>query len=115
MNAEIKCKIKEIKNGNVVEGYKKTAHQIIPNQWSDFSIGEIVKFVGGAQPPLSDFIDHPEEGYIRLIQIRDYKTDAYKTYIPLEKAKKFCNDDDVMIGRYGPPIFQILRGIEGAY
>lgn len=30
-------------------------------------------------------------------------------------AKKFCTADDVMIGRYGPPIFQILRGIEGAY
>ncbi|WP_262507120.1 restriction endonuclease subunit S [Sphingobacterium sp. IITKGP-BTPF85] len=31
------------------------------------------------------------------------------------KAKKFCTKDDVMIGRYGPPVFQILRGLEGAY
>lgn len=23
--------------------------------------------------------------------------------------------DDVMIGRYGPPLFQILRGLDGAY
>ena len=30
-------------------------------------------------------------------------------------VKKFCRKDDVMIGRYGPPVFQILRGIEGAY
>ncbi|MFK7945566.1 MAG: restriction endonuclease subunit S, partial [Paracoccaceae bacterium] len=27
----------------------------------------------------------------------------------------FCEEDDVMIGRYGPPLFQILRGIKGAY
>jgi type I restriction enzyme S subunit len=52
---------------------------------------------------------------VRLIQIRDYKTDAYATYIPHKLAKKFCTADDVMIGRYGPPIFQILRGLEGAY
>jgi len=50
-----------------------------------------------------------------LIQIRDYKTDKYIVYIPKEKARRFCSNDDVMIGRYGPPLFQILRGIEGAY
>ena len=30
-------------------------------------------------------------------------------------AKRLCSADDIMIGRYGPPIFQILQGIEGAY
>ena len=30
-------------------------------------------------------------------------------------AKRFCTVDDIMIGRYGPPIFQILQGIEGAF
>jgi type I restriction enzyme, S subunit len=30
-------------------------------------------------------------------------------------ARRFCTEDDIMIGRYGPPIFQILRGINGAY
>ena len=32
-----------------------------------------------------------------------------------EKARRHCDVTDVMIGRYGPPLFQILRGIEGAY
>lgn len=50
-----------------------------------------------------------------MIQIRDYKTDKFKTYIPKDKAKRFCSATDIMIGRYGPPIFQILRGLEGAY
>lgn len=30
-------------------------------------------------------------------------------------AKRFCDVDDIMIGRYGPPIFQILKGIKGSY
>ena len=44
-----------------------------------------------------------------------YKTDQYITYIPKSLAKRFCTKDDIMIGRYGPPIFQILQGIEGCY
>jgi type I restriction enzyme S subunit len=78
-------------------------------------IGDFMTFSGGAQPPRSSFVFEETEGYIRLIQIRDYKSDRYLTYIQKEKARKFCSKTDVMIGRYGPPIFQILRGIEGAY
>ena len=29
--------------------------------------------------------------------------------------KDFVMLDDIMIGRYGPPIFQILKGIKGSY
>ena len=78
-------------------------------------MGDIALFQGGSQPPLSVFSSQKKAGYIRLVQIRDYKTDKYATYIPEKLAKRFCKQDDIMIGRYGPPIFQILRGIEGAY
>lgn len=87
----------------------------LPNGWEFIRLSDFVRFVGGNQPPKSTFKYEYQEGYIRLIQIRDYKSNNHITYIPLEKAKKFCNKDEVMIGRYGPPIFQILRGIEGAY
>ena len=83
--------------------------------WEWIRLGDFISFVGGNQPPKSTFKYEYEEGYIRLIQIRDYKSDRHITYIPIEKAKRFCNSQEVMIGRYGPPIFQILRGIEGAY
>ena len=83
--------------------------------WTDYTIGELINFSGGAQPPRSTFIFEPRDGYVRLLQIRDYKTDKYATYIPIKSARKFCDKNDVMIGRYGPPIFQILRGKEGAY
>ena len=74
-----------------------------------------VDFVGGSQPPKSSFSYELKEGFIRLIQIRDYKTDNHIVYINKDSTKKFCEADDVMIGRYGPPVFQILRGIKGAY
>ena len=86
-----------------------------PIHWLKFNFSDVIKIIGGSQPPKSDFLNEPKTRYVRLIQIRDYKTDAYKVYIPLEKAKRFVSKDDVMIGRYGPPIFQILRGLEGAY
>ena len=78
-------------------------------------VEDICDFIGGSQPAKSEFINEPREGYVRLIQTRDYKTDAFPTYIPEKSTRKFCDEDDVMIGRYGPPIFQICRGLKGAY
>ena len=83
--------------------------------WELKPFGEVCEIIGGSQPPKSTFIYESKEGYIRLIQVRDYRTDKFKTYIPLEKARKFCTKDDIMIGRYGPPIFGIFKGLEGAY
>ena len=79
------------------------------------TVDDVIEFTGGAQPDKKYFEYEPTEDNIRLIQIRDYKTDNYITYIPKTMAKRFCDADDVMIGRYGPPIFQILKGIEGSY
>lgn len=82
---------------------------------SQLKIEDVCDFVGGSQPPKSDFINAPREGYVRLIQTRDYKTSAFPTYIRSASTKKFCDVNDIMIGRYGPPIFQICRGLTGAY
>ena len=79
------------------------------------TVADVIEFTGGSQPDKKYFEYEPSEDNIRLIQIRDYKTDNYITYIPKSMAKRFCDADDIMIGRYGPPIFQILKGIEGSY
>jgi len=92
----------------MAEVARNPAHKNVP-------LTEVVDFIGGSQPPKSQFSSTQSDGYVRLIQIRDYKTDAYKVYVKKSSTKKFCNADDVMIGRYGPPVFQILRGLEGAY
>ncbi|MBQ1843731.1 MAG: restriction endonuclease subunit S, partial [Lachnospiraceae bacterium] len=86
-----------------------------PKGFPVYRMDEVVSFQGGSQPDKKYFEYEPSDNNIRLIQIRDYKTDNYKTYIPKDKAKRFCTADDIMIGRYGPPIFQILQGIEGSY
>jgi type I restriction enzyme S subunit len=94
---------------------KKIAAESIPVDWEHCQIGDVIKFSGGSQPPLSTFIFEEKEGYIRLIQTRDYRTDKFKTYIRIEDANKTCNKEDIIIGRYGPPVFQIFKGLEGAY
>jgi type I restriction enzyme S subunit len=87
----------------------------IPASWEMSRVGDEVNFIGGSQPPASTFEFQESLDNIRLIQIRDYKSDSFLTFIPRRLAKKNCAADDVMIGRYGPPVFQILRGLEGSY
>lgn len=86
-----------------------------PKKFPRLKLGELIKFEGGSQPPASTFSDQEGEGMIRLVQIRDFKSDKFKTFIPRALAKRFFSQNDVMIGRYGPPVFQILRGLSGSY
>ena len=98
---------------DVAEPY---SHRVkAPGCWQQRNLGDICEFVGGSQPQKSTFQYQDGPGLIRLIQIRDYKSDKHVTFIPKSLAKRFCSATDIMIGRYGPPIFQILRGLEGAY
>ncbi len=96
-------------------GDNQTEVGLLPGDWEATTIGHVASFSGGSQPPRSTFKFAPVSGYVRLVQIRDYKTDEFATYVPELLARKRCTAEDIMIGRYGPPVFQILRGIEGAY
>lgn len=86
-----------------------------PKGWPVLPMGDVIDFKGGSQPPKEKFSDEPLPGYVRLVQIRDFKTDKYKTYIPERLAKRSFDVDDVMVARYGPPVFQVLRGLSGSY
>lgn len=86
------------------------------NKWLKCKIEDVCDFIGGSQPPKSTFINYPQKNYTRLVQTRDFKTDKFPTYIPTNSTTKFFNKEDIIIGRYGPPIFQIFKGtLEGAY
>ena len=132
MVKEGKLKPKDIKNDSVIfigednlhyekfaDGSAKCIEDEIPfalpEGWAWARLQSFVNFIGGSQPPKSTFEYVATKDNIRLIQIRDYKTDKFLTYIPKSLARRFCSKDDVMIGRYGPPIFQVLRGLEGSY
>lgn len=79
------------------------------------SLNELIRFVGGTQPPKTNFLYEDGPDRVRFVQTRDFRTDAYKTYLPAALAKRPFVEDDVMIGRYGPPVFQIFRGLSGTY
>lgn len=76
---------------------------------------DFVEFTWWSQPPKEEFVYEETLWYVRLIQIRDYKSDKHIVYVSKRSVTKFCTKDDIMVWRYWPPIFQILRWIDGAY
>lgn len=81
------------------------------------ALTDICDFQGGTQPPKEEWIDHQEQGYIRMLQIRDF-TQSEKNNIEYVKDKdnlKKCNENDILIGRYGASVGKILTGLSGAY
>ena len=83
--------------------------------WEIKKLGEVCEFQGGSQPPKSTFIHEPNKKYIRFLQIRDFKGYKTKTYIAIDNKNKTCEEDDILIGRYGASVGNILRGMSGAY
>jgi type I restriction enzyme, S subunit len=102
-------------SSRIATGYKRTAAGVIPVDWLEYTVGDLIQFQGGSQPAKTTFRSKPQSGYVRLIQIRDYKSDRFEVYVPQVLARRFCTETDIMIGRYGPPVFQISRGLAGAY
>ena len=86
-----------------------------PADWRICRLEEIIDIKGGSQPPKSEFISEPKEGYVRLLQIRDFGDKPVPTYVPKDRVTKFCDKDDVFIARYGASLGRILTGMEGAY
>lgn len=83
--------------------------------WKEVRLGEVCDFWGGMQPPAHTFKRTKEPGHIQLVQIQDFRRRDTAVFIREEDAKRRFDETDVMIGRYGPPVFQILRGLLGAY
>lgn len=84
-------------------------------KWGERSLGEICDFQGGTQPPKSVFKYQPQQDYVRLLQIQDFKTEDYAVYVPDTPYLNKCDETDVLIGRYGASVGRILRGKAGAY
>ena len=78
-------------------------------------MGETCEFEGGSQPPKSQFIYSPKNGYVHFIQIRDFGENGIETYIPISSKNRLCKTDDVLIARYGASLGRICTGLSGAY
>lgn len=87
----------------------------LPRGWTTTKFTEVLDISGGTQPPKSEFIPAPQDGYIRLLQIRDFGEKPVPTFIPDNGKRKTCRKDDVLIGRYGASIGRICTGMDGAY
>lgn len=76
---------------------------------------EVCDFQGGSQPPKSEFIHKPKDGYVRFLQIRDFASDKNITYIPESKKNRYCLEQDILLGRYGASVGKVLTNKKGAY
>ena len=87
----------------------------LPTNWHRTKFTEVFDVQGGTQPPKSTFLNDPTEGYVRLLQIRDFGAKPVPTYIPKTKNIKTCEKDDLLIARYGASLGRICTGMSGAY
>ncbi len=96
----------------------------IPKGWRVERLSDLMTFEGGSQPPASEFISEPREGYVRLVQIRDFYTNSHMTFVPDTSRLRKFTVDDIMIARYGSSgnsekmndsLARVCRGLAGAY
>ncbi len=85
------------------------------NGWQTKALGDVCDFEGGSQPPKSEFIYEEKPGYVRFLQIRDFGSDKNITYIRHSNKNRLCNENDILIGRYGASVGKILTEKAGAY
>ena len=78
---------------------------------------DVCDFQGGSQPPKEEWSYKKQDGFIRMLQIRDFTQSEKVTpeYIKLSNNTKICEADDILIARYGASIGKILTGLAGAY
>jgi type I restriction enzyme S subunit len=83
--------------------------------WPTVRLTDVCDIEGGTQPPKDRFRYEPTDGYVRMLQIQDFKSDDRAVFIPERVRMKTCVESDVLIARYGASIGRILRGKSGAY
>ena len=92
-----------------------SSSEFLPEGWLLTKFTTVLDVQGGTQPPKSQFIDNHKDGYVRLLQIRDFGAKPVPTFIPDTSKLKKCSKDDLLVGRYGASLGRICAGMEGAY
>lgn len=86
----------------------------IPENWNVVPLLKLVSWESNRQPPKSEFVYEPKEGYVRFIQNRDYDSDTHITYIPRTKNLSIVDRFDILMDKYGDA-GAVRYGIEGAF
>ncbi|TDY11955.1 restriction endonuclease subunit S [Meridianimaribacter flavus] len=87
----------------------------LPEGWEKVKASDLFDIQGGTQPPKSSWLDVQKDGYVRMVQIRDYYTDSHIAYVRNNSKLRRCSKEDIMIARYGASVGRICYGIEGVY
>ena len=93
--------------------WNDTLKRYVPIGWRVVPLLKVANWES-SQPPKSEFIYKPREGYVRFIQNRDYGSSAHKTYIPLTKSLSIVDRYDILMDKYGDA-GAVRYGIEGAF
>jgi restriction endonuclease S subunit len=102
-------------SSEILEKYpQRKLRSVIPEHWGEMTFGEHLDIQGGSQPPKNTFKDKPQEGYVRLYQIRDYGPNPMPVYVPSKLVTKTTARGDILIARYGAS-GKIFWAEEGAY
>jgi type I restriction enzyme, S subunit len=86
----------------------------IPESWEWVRLGELLEFRRGHNPPKSEFKYEPRKGYIRFVQIQDFKREDKAVYVPDTEKLKKCVKGDIMVCAYRH-IGKYSREMEGAF
>lgn len=87
----------------------------VPENWLTFYFTSLIDVQGGTQPPKSCFSEKKLNGYVRLVQIRDFASDKYTVYVSDTPNLRHFEEKDILIARYGASLGRICTGLSGVY
>lgn len=93
----------------------------LPKGWEAKKMLDVLDYQGGSQPPKKQFVYEPQKGYVRLLQIRDFGSNPFPTYVPDSKKLKKVKNTDILLARYGgstsekDSLGRVCTGLSGAY
>lgn len=102
---------------NAKELFESYLQQVFENKredWEEKKIGEVCNLARGHNPPKSQFISEPKDGYVRFYQIRDGWSDKNAVYVPDNTKLHRVNKTDILMVAYRH-IGRVFRGVSGAF
>jgi type I restriction enzyme S subunit len=87
---------------------------IIPEDWEDIKIKDIVKVSQGLQIAIDDRFTTPAHNRVFYITI-PFIEGKKEEYIENPKSSTLCKKDDILVVRTGSGVGKIIRGVEGAF
>lgn len=93
---------------------KKNPPFELPDNWQWVRFSDIAWCFRGHNPSKIHFKKGPENGYVRFIQITDFKTDSQAVYVPISKKLKLVAKGEIVMAAYRH-IGKFSREMEGAF